>query len=182
MDRTGLRSCPLATFDMRNVKTSVSIVRKIVSQKPRVLCTEANMYKLIPGSCNRGTQTSKHDCLRYLCVIKWDIISSSNFCGWLIMITEHWWCNNRKAEITMLSATLSTKNPIQNILGSKPGLRGEKPPTNRLNCGMAFVSSSELFYRQLDWDIQERLLFKITYEHQYKSNMAFLPFLFAFSL
>jgi hypothetical protein len=75
----------------------------------------------------------------------------------------------------MLSATLSTKNPIQNILGSKPA-------TNRLNCGMAFVSSSELFYRQLDLDIQERLLFKITYEHQYHSNMVFLPLIFTFLL
>jgi len=40
---------------------------------------------------------------------------------------------------------------------------------------MAFVSSSDLFYRQLDLDIQERLLFKITYEHQYHSNMVLLP-------
>jgi len=82
----------------------------------------------------------------------------------------------------MLRATFSTKNPVQNILGSKPGLRGEKPETNRLNCGMAFVSSSELFYRQLDLDIQGRLPFKITYEHQYHSNMVFLPLIFAFSL
>jgi hypothetical protein len=98
------------------------------------------------------------------------------------MITEHWTSNNRKAKNKMLSATLSTKNPIQNILGSKPGLRGEKPATNSLNCGMTFVSSSELFYRQIDLDIQERLLFKITYEHQYHSNMVFLPLIFAFSL
>jgi hypothetical protein len=60
-------------------------------------------------------------------------------------------------------------------LGSKPGFRGEKTATNRLNCGMAFVSSSELLYRQLHSDIQERLLFKITYEHQYNSNTVFLP-------
>jgi len=82
----------------------------------------------------------------------------------------------------MLIAILSTKNPTQNILGSKPGLQGEKPATNRLNRGMAFVSSSELFYRQLDLDIQERLLFKITYEHKYHSNMVFLPLTLAFSL
>jgi hypothetical protein len=82
----------------------------------------------------------------------------------------------------MLSATFSTKNPIQNILESKPGLRGEKPATNRLNCGMAFFSSSELFYRQLYLDIQERLPFKVTYEHQYHSNMVFLPLIIAFSL
>jgi hypothetical protein len=38
---------------------------------------------------------------------------------------------------------------------------------------MAFVSSSELFYRQLELDIQERLPFKVTYEHQFHSNMVF---------
>jgi hypothetical protein len=47
---------------------------------------------------------------------------------------------------------------------------------------MAFVSSSELFYRQLDLDIQERLLFKITYKHQYHGNTVFLPLTFGFSL
>jgi len=81
----------------------------------------------------------------------------------------------------MLSATLSTKKPIQNILGSKPGLQVEQPATNRLNCGMAFVSSSELFYRQVYFDIHERLLFKITYEHQYHINIVFLPLIFAIS-
>jgi len=85
-------------------------------------------------------------------------------------------------KIKMLSATLSTKKPIQNILGSKPGLQVEKSATNRLNRGMAFVSSSELFYRQLYLDIQERLLFKITYEHQYHSNIVFLPLIFSISL
>jgi len=36
------------------------------------------------------------------------------------------------------SVPLSTTNLTQNGLGSRPGLRGRKPTTNRLNHGTAF--------------------------------------------
>jgi hypothetical protein len=36
-----------------------------------------------------------------------------------------------------LSATLSTTNPTRTALGANPGLRGEKPATNRLRYGTA---------------------------------------------
>jgi hypothetical protein len=37
------------------------------------------------------------------------------------------------------SATLSTTNPTWTDPGSSPGLRGERPATNRLSHGTAFV-------------------------------------------
>jgi hypothetical protein len=49
-----------------------------------------------------------------------------------------------KAEVlggkTCPSATLSTKNPTWTDPGSNPGLRDEKPATNRLSHGTAYVS------------------------------------------
>jgi hypothetical protein len=40
---------------------------------------------------------------------------------------------------TCPSATLSTRNPTWTDPGSNPGLGGERPATNRLSHGMAFV-------------------------------------------
>ena len=39
---------------------------------------------------------------------------------------------------TRCSATLSTTNPTWTDPGSNPGLRGERPATNRLSHGTAF--------------------------------------------
>jgi hypothetical protein len=41
---------------------------------------------------------------------------------------------------TCLSATLSTINPTWTNLGSNPGLRGERPATNRLSHGKALIN------------------------------------------
>jgi hypothetical protein len=38
---------------------------------------------------------------------------------------------------TCLSANLSTTTPTWTAMGANPGLRGEKPATNRLSCGTA---------------------------------------------
>jgi hypothetical protein len=43
----------------------------------------------------------------------------------------------KDSEKSCLSATLSTTNPIWTDLSMKPGLRGEKPATNRLSYGTA---------------------------------------------
>jgi hypothetical protein len=40
---------------------------------------------------------------------------------------------------TCLSATLSTTNPTWTDPGSNPGLRGERPESNRLSHGTALV-------------------------------------------
>jgi hypothetical protein len=42
---------------------------------------------------------------------------------------------------TCSSATLPTTNPTWTELGSNPGLRGERPATNRLSHGTAFLPS-----------------------------------------
>jgi hypothetical protein len=49
------------------------------------------------------------------------------------------WENRSNRGKTCPSATLSTTNPTWTDLGSNPGLRGERPATNRLSHGTAFV-------------------------------------------
>jgi hypothetical protein len=46
---------------------------------------------------------------------------------------------------TCPSATLSTSNPTSTALGTKPGLRDEKPATNRLSYGTANLTSIRQF-------------------------------------
>ena len=46
---------------------------------------------------------------------------------------------------TCPTATLSTTNPNWIEPGSNPGLRGERPVTNRLSHGTAFVSELHFF-------------------------------------
>jgi hypothetical protein len=46
-----------------------------------------------------------------------------------------------------LSATLYTTNPTWTDLGSNPGLRGEKPATNRLSNDTAFGELLQTFRR-----------------------------------
>jgi hypothetical protein len=55
---------------------------------------------------------------------------------------EQKWNNiNRKSQRKSYpSATLSTKNPTQTALGAKLDLHSEKPATNRLSYGTAFLS------------------------------------------
>jgi hypothetical protein len=48
--------------------------------------------------------------------------------------------NRSTREKTCPSATLSTTNPTRPDPGSNPGLRGEKPATNRLSHGTALPS------------------------------------------
>jgi hypothetical protein len=47
--------------------------------------------------------------------------------------------NRRTRGKTCPSATLSTTNPTCTGAGSNPGLRGERPATNRLSHGTAFL-------------------------------------------
>jgi hypothetical protein len=42
------------------------------------------------------------------------------------------------------SATLSTTNPTWIDLGTNPGLHGERPATNRLSHGTAFIKSIQV--------------------------------------
>jgi hypothetical protein len=50
---------------------------------------------------------------------------------------------------TCPSATLSTTNPTWTDPGSNPGLRGERPATNRLSHGTASVNTLRLPYLTL---------------------------------
>jgi len=70
------------------LKSSVSVIRNLVRKIEFYDLWQT--CKLIPGSCNCGRQTGKHNCLRYLHIINKYIIRSSNFCGWSTMITQHW--------------------------------------------------------------------------------------------
>jgi hypothetical protein len=49
------------------------------------------------------------------------------------------WENRSTRKKTCPSAILSTTNPIWTDQGSKPGLRGERPATNRLSHGTAYL-------------------------------------------
>jgi hypothetical protein len=46
------------------------------------------------------------------------------------------------------SATLFTTNPTWTALGANPGLRGEKPSTNRLNYGTTLVMIRQTAVKQ----------------------------------
>jgi hypothetical protein len=47
---------------------------------------------------------------------------------------------------TCPSATFSTTNPTWTNPGSNPGLRGERPVTNRLSYGTAFLCVTLFFF------------------------------------
>jgi hypothetical protein len=50
---------------------------------------------------------------------------------------------NRSARCkTFRNATLSATNPTWTDMGSNPGLRGERPSTNRLSHGTAYFKSN----------------------------------------
>jgi hypothetical protein len=63
------------------------------------------------------------------------------------MNMEQWWNDIFAGETEVLgenlpSATLSTTNPTWIELGANPGLRSERPATNRLSHGTATKNSS----------------------------------------
>jgi hypothetical protein len=57
---------------------------------------------------------------------------------WNDILTGENWRTRRK---TYPSATLSTTNPTWNDPGANPGLRGQRPATNNLNHGTAFMET-----------------------------------------
>jgi hypothetical protein len=68
------------------------------------------------------------------------------------MNMEQWWNDIFAGETEVLgenlpSATLSTKNPTWIEPGANPGLRGERPATNRLSHGTAEQWYSTFFAR-----------------------------------
>jgi hypothetical protein len=61
------------------------------------------------------------------------------------MNMEQWWKDIFAGETEVLgenlpSATLSTTNPTWIVLGANPSLRGERPATNSLSHGTAYVT------------------------------------------
>jgi hypothetical protein len=63
------------------------------------------------------------------------------------MNMEQWWNDIFAGETEVLgenlpSATLFTTNPTWIDPGANPGLRGERPATNRLSHGTAFIFTS----------------------------------------
>jgi hypothetical protein len=69
----------------------------------------------------------------------------SSFFYQVLQVMEHQWNEIDREKPTTLrktspSATLSTTNPTWTDPGSNPGLRNEKPATNRLSHGTALVN------------------------------------------
>jgi hypothetical protein len=63
------------------------------------------------------------------------LLASCTCPGWRIWCNEDWQEKPKCSEKTCLSVTLSTTNPTWPDPGTNPGLRGEKPATNRLSYG-----------------------------------------------
>jgi hypothetical protein len=57
--------------------------------------------------------------------------------------TVEWYWQEIRGEKTCPSSTLSTTNPTWSDPGANPGLRGERPATNRLNHGTVFMIASK---------------------------------------
>jgi hypothetical protein len=60
---------------------------------------------------------------------------------WSSRWNENWQGKPKNSEKTCSSTTLSTTNPTRSDLGSNPGRRCEKPETNFLSYGTAFIES-----------------------------------------
>jgi hypothetical protein len=68
----------------------------------------------------------------------------------------HWWNDTYRGkreywERTCPSATLSTKSPTQSSLGLNPGLRGERPDTDRLSHGTGSIVSVTVRAIEVGW-------------------------------
>jgi hypothetical protein len=84
------------------------------------------------------------------------VMKMSSFFGQVLQLMEHQWDESDREEPTTRrktcpSATLSTKNPTWSDLGSNPGLRGERPATNRLSHGTAYYSDILCGVTSLGW-------------------------------
>jgi len=68
-----------------------------------------------------------------------EVLGEKHYIAWVVgecMGMEHWWSDTDRENWnteTWLSATLSTTILIRTDLGSKPGLHGDSPATDRLS-------------------------------------------------
>jgi hypothetical protein len=72
------------------------------------------------------------------------MMKMSSFFYQVLQVMEHQWTEIDREKPTARRktcprATLSTTNPTWTDPGSNPGLSGERPATNRLSHGMAYI-------------------------------------------
>jgi hypothetical protein len=124
-------------------QTSLTLLSCCGAHAVFLLCVVHLLIHLLGGGVQLGPLS--------MAATDWPIVACPRWLWWRIWWNEDWQDKLKYSEKTRPSATLSTTNPTWPDPGSNPGCRGEKPVTNRLSYGAAYLShlSQNSFWRIL---------------------------------